>query len=182
MMMMMTVKLLRANWKICFLRPLMKSVKTKESSETIHKRTTRQSLTLRNFRSSCFFCDQVDDQKNLLECQTIATSSRVKKIAVELSDTKRIAKLSKGNMIATAHFLFIGLRRFGLNLDLEFIDDIFLFINQCAKYLKEEICCALPFWFAASGCNTVSAFAGKGKKTAWQTWSCYPEATESFLR
>ena len=65
---------------------------TEESSEST--RTTRPSLTLRNFQSFCFFCDQVDDQKkNLLECQTIASSSRVKKIAVELSDTKCIAKL-----------------------------------------------------------------------------------------
>ena len=81
----------------------------------------------------------------------------MKKIAVELSDTKCIAKLSKGDMIATAHFLFIGLRSFGLNLE-------------------------LPFWFAVSSCDTVSAFAGKGKETAWQTWSCFPEAIESLLR
>ena len=75
---------------------------TEELSETIHKWTTRHSLTLLNFQSSCFFCDQVDDQKNLHECQTIATSSRVNEIAVELSDTKLIAKLSEGDMIATA--------------------------------------------------------------------------------
>ena len=39
-------------------------------------------------------------------------------------------------------------------------------IHQYAKYFKEEICCALPFWFAVCGCNTVPAFAGKRKKTA----------------
>ena len=83
---------------------------TEDSSETIHKRTTRLSLTLRNFQSSCFFYDQVDDQNKFHESQTISTCSRVKKIAVELSETKLIVKLSKGDMIATADFLFIGLR------------------------------------------------------------------------
>ena len=72
-----------------------------DSSKVLSKRTTRKSLTLRNFQSTCFFCDQVDDKSNLHKCQTIATSTRVKRIAVELPDTKLIAKLSEGDMIAT---------------------------------------------------------------------------------
>ena len=31
-------------------------------------------------------------------------------------------------------------------------------------------CCALPFWFAFTGCDTMLHFAGRGKKTAWNTW------------
>jgi uncharacterized ParB-like nuclease family protein len=30
---------------------------------------------------------------------------------------------------------------------------------------------ALPFFHAFTGCDTVSAFVGKGKKTAWQAWA-----------
>lgn len=55
-------------------------------------------------------------------------------------------------------------------------------IHTYARCLKEEICRALPFWFALTGCDTVSMFAGRGKKTAWSVWEVYPEVTESFVR
>ena len=32
------------------------------------------------------------------------------------------------------------------------------------------ICKAIPFWFAMTGCDTVSMFAGRGKKTCWDAW------------
>ena len=38
-------------------------------------------------------------------------------------------------------------------------------IHIYAAILKEEICRALPFWFTVTGCDTVSMFAGRGKKT-----------------
>ena len=38
----------------------------------------------------------------------------------------------------------------------------------------------LLFFHALTGCDTVSFFSGKGKKTAFQAWKCYPEATEVF--
>ena len=34
---------------------------------------------------------------------------------------------------------------------------------------------------AFTGCDTVSSFASRGKKTAWETWMAYEEATETFL-
>ena len=38
--------------------------------------------------------------------------------------------------------------------------------HEYAKCLGEEICRGLPFWYAISGCDTVSTFSGRGKKTA----------------
>ena len=36
---------------------------------------------------------------------------------------------------------------------------------------------------AFTGCDTVvSAFCGKGKKSAWQTWEVFPDATDVFTR
>lgn len=32
---------------------------------------------------------------------------------------------------------------------------------------------ALPFFHAFTGCDTMSAFVGKGKKTAWQAWNVF---------
>ena len=40
---------------------------------------------------------------------------------------------------------------------------------------------ALPVFHAFTGCDTVSCFSGKGKKTAFETWKVYPEVTNAFL-
>ena len=34
---------------------------------------------------------------------------------------------------------------------------------------------------ALAGCDTVSSFSGKGKKSAWQAWQVCPQVTESFV-
>ena len=38
----------------------------------------------------------------------------------------------------------------------------------------------LQMLHALTGCDTVSSFAGIGKKTAWTAWNVYPEVTEAF--
>lgn len=40
---------------------------------------------------------------------------------------------------------------------------------------------ALPFFHAFTGCDVVSAFNGKGKKSAFEVWNAFPEATAGFL-
>ena len=40
---------------------------------------------------------------------------------------------------------------------------------------------ALPMFHAYTGCDTVSSFATKGKKIAWDTWKSYVEVTRTFL-
>ena len=46
----------------------------------------------------------------------------------------------------------------------------FYHINQLCKSLIEAKSQALPLFHAYSGCDTTSAFNGKGKKSAWQAW------------
>ena len=41
---------------------------------------------------------------------------------------------------------------------------------------------ALTFFHSFTGCDTVSAFHGKGKKSAWQAWNVFEEATEVFRK
>lgn len=41
---------------------------------------------------------------------------------------------------------------------------------------------ALPFFHAFTGCDTVSAFHGKGKRSAWQTWCSFEKVTNTFIR
>jgi hypothetical protein len=40
---------------------------------------------------------------------------------------------------------------------------------------------ALAFFHAFTGCDTVSAFVGRGKKTCWEIWKKYPEVTDTFM-
>lgn len=39
---------------------------------------------------------------------------------------------------------------------------------------------ALPVFHAFTGCDTVSRFEGRGKKTAWKVWEVFPDVTEAF--
>ena len=39
----------------------------------------------------------------------------------------------------------------------------------------------LPMFHALTGCDTVSFFAGRGKKTAWDIWGVFPELTSTLL-
>ena len=38
----------------------------------------------------------------------------------------------------------------------------------------------LPVFHTFTGCDTVSAFAGREKMTAWITWKSFPEVTVAF--
>lgn len=55
----------------------------------------------------------------------------------------------------------------------------------CINKISENLGCvksrALPMFHAITGCDTTSSFLGKGKKTAWNAWSAYPEATNAFV-
>ena len=56
----------------------------------------------------------------------------------------------------------------------------YLPIHKIASSLTEQQCEGLPFFHALTGCDTVSFFSGKGKKTVFQAWKCYPKATVIF--
>ena len=47
--------------------------------------------------------------------------------------------------------------------------------------LGAKKCLALPIFHAFTGCDTVSSFSGRGKKTAWETWNVFPEVTDAFI-
>ena len=56
-----------------------------------------------------------------------------------------------------------------------------LSVNTICEYLGEQKCRALPFLRAFTGYDATLAFLGKGKKSAWEVWKAYPEATGAFL-
>ena len=51
--------------------------------------------------------------------------------------------------------------------------------KMCAAIGLDK-CLALPMFHAFTGCDTVSCFSGRGKRTAWDTWNMYPEITGQF--
>ena len=53
-------------------------------------------------------------------------------------------------------------------------------INYAYNDLGEQKSLALPPFHSFTGCDTTSAFHGRGKKLAWEAWNCYPEVTTAF--
>ena len=53
--------------------------------------------------------------------------------------------------------------------------------HELVACLGPEKSKSLPVFHAITGCDTVSAFAGHGKKTAWAVRATFPEVTDAFL-
>lgn len=53
-------------------------------------------------------------------------------------------------------------------------------IHELISSIDSRICVALPVFHALTGCDTVSSFGGRGKKTAWSTWKSFPAVTKAF--
>lgn len=49
--------------------------------------------------------------------------------------------------------------------------------HSIATSLGQDKASVLPMFHALTGCDTVSFFGGRGKKTAWDTWVVFPELT-----
>ena len=54
-------------------------------------------------------------------------------------------------------------------------------IQEIARLLGPQKSLALPVFHVLTGCDTVSFFAGKSKKSAWDTWNVFPEVTRAFV-
>ena len=47
--------------------------------------------------------------------------------------------------------------------------------------LKPEMCHALLGFHSFTGCDTTSAFYGRGKKMAWESWCLFPDVSNAFI-
>ena len=65
--------------------------------------------------------------------------------------------------------------QFGTGKSLRFIP-----AHDIATGLGPEKSQALPMFHALTGCDTVSAFNGRGKLTAWSVWESFPELTDAL--
>lgn len=55
-------------------------------------------------------------------------------------------------------------------------------VHKYAAISKEEVCRALPFWFAITGCDTAFMFTGRGNKRSCAAWQKYPDVTQTFAK
>ena len=54
----------------------------------------------------------------------------------------------------------------------------YIAVHQMAAAMNPRA--TLPIFNALTGCDTVSSFAGRRKKTAWEIWKVFPEVTDAF--
>ena len=54
--------------------------------------------------------------------------------------------------------------------------------HEISNCLGSEMSKSLPVFHTFTGCDTVSRFAGRGKKTAFTVWKSYPAVTDAFLQ
>ena len=57
----------------------------------------------------------------------------------------------------------------------------YLPVHEISLSLGPDKSRALPIFHALTGCDTVSAFVGHGKKSAWATWNALPGLTDALL-
>ena len=79
----------------------IETVEYLESTQTQLK-LRRSSISLKNFTPTWFFSDQDDSDMKLNMRQTFQVQRNIEAIAQEIGDTKVLAKLSVGDMIAIA--------------------------------------------------------------------------------
>ena len=54
--------------------------------------------------------------------------------------------------------------------------------HSIASNLGRDKAAALPMFHSITGCDTVSSFAGRGKKSCWDVWRMYEPLTQCLLR
>ena len=57
---------------------------------------------------------------------------------------------------------------------------MYLSINEIVDGIGRDKAEALPAFHAFTGCDCVSSFFGRGKRTAWEAWRCLPDVTGAF--
>lgn len=56
----------------------------------------------------------------------------------------------------------------------------YLAVHEMVQKLGLRKAVVLVLFHALTGCDTVEAFFGKGKKTFWDAWTAFPELTQAL--
>ena len=64
---------------------------------------------------------------------------------------------------------------FGVGINFRYIA-----VHEMVATMNSTKYLTFPVLYAFTGSDTVSSFAGRGKKTAWETWKSFPEVNDAF--
>ena len=103
-----------------------------------------------------------------------ATKKGYKKVMIRTVDTDIVVLCVSSVTKLDVEELWIS---FGMGKHLRYIP-----AHAIAMSLSPSMCTGLPFFHVVTGCNTVSAFCGHGKKTAFDTWKSFPAVTRVFRK
>ena len=135
------------------------------------------SRVLCSFAESCLAhlapCSQEEADTRLLLHVTDAVQKGCRKVTIRTVDTDVV-------VLAVASFSKIAPGElwvaFGVKSSFRYIA-----IHEMVATMTPTQCLTLPVFHAFTGCDTVSAFAGRGKKTAWVTWKSFSEVTSASM-
>ncbi|CAB3998852.1 Hypothetical predicted protein [Paramuricea clavata] len=117
-------------------------------------------------------CSQEEADTRLLLHVADAVQKGCTKITIRTVDTEVV-------VLAVASFSKIGPDElwiaFGAGSSFRYIA-----IHEIVSTVSPSECLTLPVFHAYTGCDTVSTFAGRGKKTAWQTLKSFPDVIYAF--
>ena len=155
-----TLKVNSAKWhKTCRLKfnattpkRMKQKIITTETEASTSKVLTRSSVCCKlTVESVCFFCNEPAGSAGLHDVSSYQLDQNVRECALHLEDAKNSPQ-------------------------------------ETWSHLRQSITWNVSTCFATehdrlhdfTGCDTVSSFAGRGKRTAWDTWNVYPDVTHAF--
>ena len=77
----------------------IQKIEVLDSTET-QRKLTQSSISLKNLKQTCSFCDKDDSDMKLHLCQTFQVQRKILETADRISDTKVLTKVSANGMIA----------------------------------------------------------------------------------
>ena len=116
-------------------------------------------------------CNQEEADSRIFLHVAAATSSGHQKVIVRTTDSD-VVVLAVSAFVALEHQLEELWVAFGTQRRFRYIP-----IHVIVEQLGTSKAAALPTFHALTGCDTTSAFFGKGKKSAWAVWQSFPDLT-----
>jgi hypothetical protein len=139
--------------------------------------TSGESVVSTNSTNPMLNCNHEEADTRIVVHILHALGQGMKTVKVRTVDTDVVVILSGifYELLVTQPLLDIWVA-FGMGKSYRFYS-----INAICTKLGKPRSRALPVFHAFSGCDTTSAFQGKGKKSAWQAWQAYKDITETFV-
>lgn len=118
-------------------------------------------------------CSQEEADTRMILHAADADQTGIKRTIIRTVDTHVVVLATANTQQITCDELGIA---FGAGKHFRYIA-----VHELAAALGPSKVKALPLFHAFTGCDTTSCFAGKGKKSAWETWNNFPTVTDTLL-